>query len=206
MKRFNRELFKSYQPKLISEGKLREYAIFIPLVFREDQIYIVFQRRSANISQPGDICFPGGKIEENEAAQQAAVRETQEELLLKQQQIDVLGPGDSLINNNSVLIHSYVGVLYDYHGTYNEEEVDLIVELPLTTLLASEPKSYEVQVNVKMPDDFPYEKIEDGRDYRFHPDKRSILFYEIGEVVIWGLTAKLLKSFLERIEESTSFE
>ncbi len=205
MKGFNRERFQSYQPKLISEGKLREYAIFIPLVFREDQISIIFQRRSANISQPGDICFPGGKIEENETPQQAAVRETQEELLLKPQQIDVLGPGDSIINN-SVLIHSYVGVLYDYHGTYNEDEVDLIVELPLSTLLRIEPKSYEVQVNVKMPDDFPYEKIEDGRDYRFHPDKRSILFYEVGDIVIWGLTAKLLKSILERIKEGINFE
>ncbi len=205
MKGFNRERFQSYQPKLISEGKLREYAIFIPLVFREDQISIIFQRRSANISQPGDICFPGGKIEENETPQQAAVRETQEELLLKPKQIDVLGPGDSIINN-SVLIHSYVGVLYDYHGTYNEDEVDLIVELPLTTLLRTEPKSYEVQVNVKMPDDFPYEKIEDGRDYRFHPDKRSILFYEVGDIVIWGLTAKLLKSILERIKEGINFE
>ena len=200
---FNRSRFKAYRPKLISEGRVREYAVLIPLVFRKDEICIVFQKRSAKISQAGDYCFPGGKVEENESSIEAAIRETEEELLIKPHQIDVLGPSDSIITRSSLLVHSFLGVLYDYDGTYNTDEVDVIVEVPLSRLLDIEPQEYEVQVDMLMPENFPYEKIEEGKQYRFHSQPSTILFYEIDGIVIWGLTAKLLYSALELIKEGS---
>ena len=56
------------------------FAVVIPVVCAEDGVYLLIEVRAAGISQAGDPCFPGGKIEPGEAPAQAAARELSEEL------------------------------------------------------------------------------------------------------------------------------
>lgn len=54
--------------------------------------------RSEHISQPGEISFPGGRVEDDETFQEADIRETCEELNLVPDQIDIWGEIDYLIH------------------------------------------------------------------------------------------------------------
>ena len=70
----------------------RRNAVLIPLVEKEGELHILFEVRQAGIRQGGEICFPGGMIEEGETAEEAAVRETAEELLIPAEKIEVIAP------------------------------------------------------------------------------------------------------------------
>ena len=57
-------------------------AVFMPLVEADGKLSLLFEVRSKLIGQAGEVCFPGGRIEEGESPLDAAVRETMEELEL----------------------------------------------------------------------------------------------------------------------------
>lgn len=56
------------------------YAIVLPVVFGAGGVELLIEVRAAGISQAGDPCFPGGRIERGETPAQAAARELEEEL------------------------------------------------------------------------------------------------------------------------------
>ncbi len=67
------------------------YAVLIPLIWGPAGLELLLEVRAAGISQAGDPCFPGGRIEPGEAPVRAAVRETAEELGLSVDLKQVLG-------------------------------------------------------------------------------------------------------------------
>lgn len=56
------------------------YAVVAPVVLERDGAALLIEVRAAGISQAGDPCFPGGKIEPGETPAEAAAREMAEEL------------------------------------------------------------------------------------------------------------------------------
>lgn len=56
------------------------YAVVVPVVFGPEGVELLVEVRAAGISQAGDPCFPGGKIEPGETPAVAAARELAEEL------------------------------------------------------------------------------------------------------------------------------
>ena len=54
-------------------GKRKEFAVLIPLIEEDGEVKLLFEVRSKDIRQPGDVCFPGGKIEEGESETEAAL-------------------------------------------------------------------------------------------------------------------------------------
>lgn len=56
------------------------YAVAAPLECGPDGVHLLIEVRAAGISQAGDPCFPGGRIERGETPAQAAAREMEEEL------------------------------------------------------------------------------------------------------------------------------
>ena len=71
-----------YEPKPL--GEKGRYAVLLPLIYdvKTDKYQILYQVRSEHISQPGEVSFPGGRVENGETFQEAAIRETCEELNL----------------------------------------------------------------------------------------------------------------------------
>ncbi len=183
------------QPEIIGEGHVHEAAVCIPLIDRQNGPALLFQRRSEKIDQqPGDICFPGGAIEAGETPQEAAVREMTEELLVSEEQIELLGPGDLLVGD-SVRIHSFVARLRGYDGRFSKDEVAEVFEVPLRFFLETKPDAYEIGWKPDFPADFPFDKIYGGRDYQWGSHAYTVLFYEYGGHVIWGMTAKITNAF-----------
>ena len=86
-------------------------------------VYIRGGGRGGHISQPGEISFPGGRVEDGETFQEAAIRETCEELNLVPNQIDIRGEIGYLIHQGRT-IHCFVGKIKIENWEYihpNEE-------------------------------------------------------------------------------------
>ena len=55
-----------------------EFAVLAPLVRVDGETHLLFEVRALHMRrQPGEVCFPGGQIEEGETPLEAAVRETE---------------------------------------------------------------------------------------------------------------------------------
>ncbi len=177
----------------------RENAVLIPLVEVDGNLSILFEVRQAGIRQGGEICFPGGRIEKNETAEEAAVRETSEELKIPSEKIEVIAPMHVMAGPGGAKIRSFLGILTDYDGSYSEREVDHVFTVPLRWFKEHGPMIREASMVVQTPEDFPYELLPGGRAYPWHTVPRRFYFYESRGGVIWGITAQMLYHCLEVI-------
>ena len=74
-----------------SERLQRNAAILLPLVTVDGRDALLFEVRSKRLEmQPGEICFPGGRIESGETPERAALRELWEELRIPSWQVTLL--------------------------------------------------------------------------------------------------------------------
>ena len=196
------ELLANYIPQPL--GEKRCFSVLLPLVWSENQWQVLYQVRSESISQPGEVSFPGGGVEEGETPQQAAVREAVEELNIQPEQIDILGEIDYLVFERST-IHCFVGRLnLDWMTIVPNEEVARIFTVPLSTLLTIQLVYYQLDSKVVPECDFPFERLRGGISYPFSYQKRSIPFYEQLPENIWGMTAQFTHRFTEIINQQTS--
>lgn len=70
----------------------QNFAVLIPLIKIGDEWHIIYELRAKNLKrQPGEISFPGGQVERGESFKEAAIRETVEELNIKEENISVIG-------------------------------------------------------------------------------------------------------------------
>ena len=84
-----KETLAQHEPTFIDMDQCHQAAVCIPLLKNTDGGYdVLFEVRAATIAhQPGDVCLPGGMVEEGEDPRNAALRELQEELLLSEEQM-----------------------------------------------------------------------------------------------------------------------
>lgn len=193
--------FESRRPDMVGEGRFRKYAVLVPIIETGEGRCLLFEKRSARLRrQPGEICFPGGKLEPGEAPCDCAVRETAEELCIAPRQIDVLGPGDVFVSPFNIIIYPFIGTLRDYRGTYNTDEVAEVTAVPLKFFLKNPPETYGSTLVNRLPEDFPYERIPGGENYTWASGSYDVLFYQYNDLHVWGITAYLVHSAAELIE------
>lgn len=177
--------------------KIRDYAVFIPIIKVDGKDHILLEVRSQHITQPGEVSFPGGKVETGEDFKDAAIRETMEELLLDRDDIEYLGYSSMIFNSNYTHVKAFYGRIDKKieEIKYNEE-VESVFAVSIDFLEKNEPIMYRAPYKMDFPEDFPFDKIPKGRDYSFQTGYYEVYFYDT-KPVIWGLTAKLLKNFIE---------
>lgn len=198
-----KELLTKEQPLFIGEQNAFRSAIMIPLVKKEDGWHILFEvRSSAMRKQPGDISFPGGKIDETDATViDAALRETYEEIGVEPSTVEVLQQLSPLVMSSSFVVYSIIGQIPENQQyVLNKDEVDDVFTVPLNWLLENEPYLHRVSIKPTPSADFPYEKIANGRDYQWREQHMDEYFYEYEGRTIWGLTARILTYFLNQLK------
>lgn len=185
-----------YTPKPI--GQQRQYAVLIPLLEVDGDWQVLYQVRSEHISQPGEVAFPGGRVEEGESLSEAAVRETCEELNIAPAQIELLGEIDYLAHQTRT-VHCFVAKLDipDWRALSPNEEVAQLFTVPLDRLMAEQPTYYRLTSQALPDQDFPFDRIPQGRAYPFSGSSRRIPFYDQLEPTIWGLTALFTHHFTQ---------
>lgn len=191
--------------KIQNETDFFAAAVVLPLLTQNDELAVLFEVRAAQLAwQPGEICFPGGRIEDSDAEpERAAMRESYEELRLTPGGLQLLGPLDYLVSPIGVIIYPFAGFIADPATIRpSPDEVAAVFTVPLPFFLENEPLVAQMEVATRPLAGFPTELVAAG----YPPDWRRratypVLFYRYGEHVIWGLTARIMYSFVELVKE-----
>lgn len=201
-----REKLGGRNQNILGFDALRKYAVFLPLVRKDGELQVLFQERAHHLKrQPGEICFPGGRIEKSDrSAEEAAMRETCEELGLSRADLSCYGPLDFIIEPHRV-IYPFAGeIVHPERIAMNREEVARLHYAPLERLLAAAPEEHVVDVLVRPKEDFPFDVLTNERGPMWKRWEYSIFFYRFGTFTVWGLTARILHHFLELVRERKS--
>lgn len=197
-----KETIKNKKPNILDV--IHESSVIIPIIKVDGDYHILFQVRSFSLNtQPGEICFPGGKIEKYEDAITCAIRETSEELNISKNNIEIFGELDYLVTPFNMAIYSFCGILNNIEFNsieYNKDEVSSIFSIPIEELLKLEPKVSNMTINTKPMDNFPFHLVQNGKAYNWKEGIYPVYFYEYKDHIIWGITAKILKGFLDTLK------
>lgn len=177
------------------------FSVLIPLIEIEGETHLIYELRSQNLNtQPGEVSFPGGRIERGEEFSQAAVRECSEELLIPEKKIELLGEADYLITPFNFLIYAFVGKINVdsiKEIKTNSYEVEEIFTVPLAFFLEHQVEKYAAVLKSEFDQDFPYHLLPQGEKYNPRQGDYQIYFYRYQGRVIWGITAEITKSFID---------
>lgn len=205
LKRLKKQLHDEQQPLFIGEDTAFRSAITIPLIEINNEWHVVFEVRALSMrKQPGDISFPGGKIDAtDDSPLAAALRETYEELGVALEKIDVLASLSPYIASPTFVVYPFVVTIDDplVLTAYNKDEVEEVFTVPLKWLLDHEPYMHLVSMQPTPAEDFPFDRIARGSDYQWGTRAIEEWFYDYGDYTIWGLTARILKHFIETIKK-----
>ena len=161
--------------------------------------------------QPGEVCFPGGHVEEGETPEKCAVRETCEELGISPDDIDVIGQGDTLYGGGNFTLYTFIGEIKTRENddqnpdalsmlAPDREEVSDIFTVPVRVLMNEEPEHYREWLRPEIAPDFPYKKVGIERDYPWRTSEHDIPVYDMGGRIIWGMTARITERVVETLK------
>lgn len=187
----------------MGEERMFKSSVLVPLIKKDNRIEVLFEKRAKALRrQSGEICFPGGRWEETDGSEWAtAVREASEELQIPKESVSYAGDLDVIVTHSQQLIYPFVGFISNPEQIRpNPFEVEEVFTVELNRLLAANPQCHEVSMRVVPGKDFPYHLIPHGRQYPWRGMKVEQYFYEFDGYVIWGLTGRILKHFLDTIQ------
>jgi 8-oxo-dGTP pyrophosphatase MutT (NUDIX family) len=160
-------------------------AVLLPLFQKNGETHILLTKRTDKVEHhKGQISFPGGAFHyEDMDYLTTALRETEEEIGVEMEAVEVLGELDHMTTLSNFRICPYVGIIpYPYPFKLSSFEVERLIELPLDYLLN--------QAELK--------------EAPFTYGGKSVinLCIDYQGDIIWGATAKILKNFADIISES----
>ncbi len=198
-----KSIFAHRQPDILGSEEFAKFALLLPLIEKKGELYILFEVRSLSMRrQPGEICFPGGKIDfDDKSPEAAAIRETHEELGIPKKNIELLFPLDFMISPFGTLIYTYAGLVDLTEINLNKAEVGEIFTVPLEFLLKTDPDIHYVKLRPEPEENFPFHLINRGKDYNWQAKSMEEFFYVYDNRIIWGLTARILKHFLDLLRQ-----
>ena len=164
----------------IPVGSLRPSAVLVPLFQRNGNDHLLFTERTAHLEHhAGEISFPGGGQDANDQNLSiTALRETEEELGIPMNQIEILGRLDDFYSIHGYHVIPYIGVI------------------PSPDNLKHDP--FEIAGTFEAPlDYFRNPAIHRIEDWQHRGRIHLVDFYQFEEHVIWGLTAAILRQLLE---------
>ena len=188
-----------------NEEFFKFFSVLVPVVQKGGKPYLLYERRARDMKrQPGEICFPGGELEQDETTKECALRETWEEIGIPQESIRVVSQLDTIYTYSNFAMYCYLGIVDAKaldHMVLNPGEVEEAFLVELDWLLTHEPEIYWTDVIPEPPEGFPYEKVTGGMPYSWRKGKAPVPVYEEYDGnVIWGLTARITKRFTDVIK------
>jgi 8-oxo-dGTP pyrophosphatase MutT (NUDIX family) len=179
------EIFKRRGRKIEDRPDLVPAAVLLPLFQKQGRTHILLTKRTDKVEQhKGQISFPGGAFDYRDLdCLTTALRETEEEIGLEMDTVEILGELDDTVTITQFRICPYVGLIpYPYPFKLSPFEVDRLIELPLEIVL--DPSKFQ-----EGPITWG------GRTFmNFYLDYQGDF--------IWGATARILKNFVEVLTEN----
>lgn len=164
----------------LKEGYVAKAAVLMSMVERPQGLGFLLTRRTMSVAtHKGQVSFPGGYCQGSESLQETAIRETREELGIAASHIQVLGPFHEYLAVTDALVRPYVGLLQgDWRLSPNPHEVASVFEVPFRFFRTTPPLTRNIRGGQK--------------DRRIH-------YWEFEGNTIWGLTAAMIKDFIEML-------
>ncbi|HYL80627.1 MAG TPA: CoA pyrophosphatase [Candidatus Acidoferrum sp.] len=168
-------------PVQAAPAGFRRAAVLLPLYETQAGPHLVLTKRTESVpTHKGQISFPGGGFEETDGDfRTTALREAEEEIGLHPQDVEVLGSlDDTLTASTRHVVRPFVGIVpFPYPYRLDPFEIEGLIHLPMRALLGGTPFREELWDR-------------DGLQF-------PVYFYEHEGQTIWGLTARILKQFVE---------
>ena len=180
-----RHFLADYRPQRLSHDKATAAAVLLLIYEKAGEPYVVLTRRTEDVEHhKGETSFPGGAFDPDDGDMlTTALRETEEEIGVRPEDVEVLGQLDDIVTITGFLVSPFVGVLRtsSYPFVVNAQEVAELVEVPLRHLM--DERNLE-------------------RGTRHYGDRwLPFLSYHYGDHRIWGATARIFKGFFEHLKE-----
>lgn len=160
-------------------------AVLVPLVVAEHGVRVVLTRRNANLkNHPGQISFPGGRMEEDDAdVACTALRETHEEIGVDPAHVRVIGALATCHTGTGYSVVPVMGFIPPaYPFTPDVREVAAVFDVPLQFLL--DPANHK-----------PHAYVIEGRRRHYYE-----MLYRGHR--IWGATANMIVSLYQTLERT----
>ncbi|MDJ0628479.1 MAG: CoA pyrophosphatase [Rhodobacter sp.] len=168
---------------VLPEGrKLRPAAVLVPILASKGRLRVILTKRSSALKHhPGQIAFPGGKVDADDAdVTAAALREAEEEIGLPRETVEVLGllPDHETVTGFEVT--PVLAMVRDgFEPVPEAGEVDEVFDVPLSHV--TDPARFRVQSR------------------RWRGQRRFYYTVPYGPYYIWGATARILRGLAERM-------
>ncbi|MCI9512345.1 MAG: CoA pyrophosphatase [Oscillibacter sp.] len=193
-----RRRYGGHTPGLL--GAARSCAVLAPLLETRSGPCLLFETRAAGLRQGGEVCFPGGWMEPGETPEDCALRETEEELSIPREEVDLLGPSDFICNQRGFLLRPVVGVVSPAGLAQMQPspaEVAEVFTVPLDFFRRTPPVTARYRLIPSLPEDFPYEAAGIPRDYAWSCGAVEVPSWRYEGHVIWGMTARIVKDLMQ---------
>lgn len=169
---------------ILPEGRsLRPAAVLIAVWDRPEGQRLILTKRSSHLKHhPGQIAFPGGKIDAGDSGPEAAaLREAREEIGLPPASVEVLGRMPTHETVTGYIVTPVLGLVRDdFTATPEAGEVEEVFSVPLSHVL--DPSRYRIERR------------------RWRGDWRRYYAVPYGPYYIWGATARILRGLAERLQ------
>lgn len=172
----------AHSPRSIRKEGLRPAAVMILIMNRGGEPHVLLTKRTDKVgTHKGQMALPGGGYDETDGNfLNTALRETQEEVGVRKEDVDVLGRFDDFISIAGFHVVSYIGVIpFPYTYTINRDEIEDYVEVPLSIFVNRE-----------------YGKVQ---QVEFEGALYNVYHYYFRNFEIWGMTARILTDFAAKI-------
>lgn len=159
-------------------------AVLIPIIKRQDEIYVILTRRSLELKvHSGQIAFPGGRYDEGDGnLVNTALREAFEEIGLEPQYVKPIAKGGNYLSGTNYIISPIIGLVHENANfKANRDEVDEIFEIPFNYLF--DKKNHEI------------------RNYMIAGVERYFYAINYQKYFVWGVTAGLISSLCNMLGE-----
>lgn len=204
----NLESNLSTYPGILGKEEYFNSAVLIPLFLIEDEYHLLFEKRANSIRQGGEICFPGGEIEESDSnCIETAIRETEEEVGISREKIKIIGRIDTLIGPRGITVEPIIAELSITNidsCVIDKAEVDKVFSVPVSYFEKNKPQIYKVlsKINYKMFNEDGQEESlipTSSKDETYTKNIREVFVYKVNGEVIWGITARLVYEIVKNI-------
>jgi 8-oxo-dGTP pyrophosphatase MutT (NUDIX family) len=168
-------------PQTISRS-LRQAAVLVALIEKEQELHLLLTRRPTHLrSHPGQISFPGGKVEPQDVDHTAtALREAFEEIALPKKNVEILGQYPIFNTFTGFAIAPIIAIVKeDFKPILDPGEVDELFTVPLSFVL--DPANRIVKRFVRKGISYP------------------VYFIPYEEYVIWGATAAMIDKMCRQL-------
>lgn len=177
------EIGKEFKPHLPKNDDFRNSSVLAPIITWKDELEIILTLRTSGIKHGGQLSFPGGGREGDETIEETALRESREEIGLKESNVFVVGSLSPLfVNHSNNMVTPVVGFIKEEQEfSPNPNEVAEIFTVKFSELLESENHIRE--------------------EWDLRNTTYNVPFFDIHHVPLWGATAMMMSELMELYKE-----